>query len=291
VQETSFIISGEPGSLFDRIGQALVEPLRQASGGRVVPRNAGDSSGVGGAEAGASAPKDGSTLIMCNKGAMTSHPHTAKTYQPSDFVPLCQVADAPIAIAVRGGGPYDSLKSLFAAASTKPEGVSFSTPNPYHTQRLALADFAQRHRIRLNYVQLPGSNAVAIRNLVDGVVDFAFLAAHNLVEAREKGDIRVIGVAHPSRLEFLPDDPTFVEQGYDLVTAIWLGLFSPAGVPAPALERLRSQACEAASGAQAASHIRALHMVPAFADSDAFGSKVAADTQFHFNVLRQLGAV
>jgi tripartite-type tricarboxylate transporter receptor subunit TctC len=291
VQETQFIISGEPGSLFDRIGQALVEPLQSAFGGRVVPRNEGDSSGVGGAEAGARASRDGSTLIMCNKGAMTSHPHTAKTYQTSDFVPLCQVADAPIAIAVKAGGPYDSLQSLFAAAGSKPQGVSFSTPNPYHTQRLALEDFARRHSIRLQYVQLPGSNAVAIRNLVDGVVDFAFLAAHNLVEARNNGDIRVIGIAHPARVDFLPDDPTFAEQGFDLVTAIWLGLFAPSGVPAEALERLRSNACKAASSDEAAARIRALHMVPAYCDTEAFTRKVAADTQFHFNVLRQLGAV
>ena len=205
-------------------------------------------------------------------------------------MPLCQVAEAPIAIAVKAGGKYDSLKSLMEAARTNDE-VSFSTPNPYHTQRLALAAFAARQGVKFKYVQLPGSNAVAIKNLVEGVVDFAFLAAHNLVDSRNAGDIRILGVAHPSRVPFLPEDPTFQEQGYDLVSAIWLGLFTTAGAPADVVKRDRTAAEKTASDPAVAKLIADEHMVPAYIGGDAFAGKVAADTEFHLGILRQLGAL
>lgn len=289
-QSVNLIVSGEAGSIFDKVGRVLVEGLRTAMGAPVTLENVGDSSGVGGAEQGARAGNDGTTLILCNKGAMTSHPHTAKTYQASDFEPLCQVAEAPIALAVRAGGDYDSLDQLFAAAK-QGKAISFSTPNPYHTQRLALAAFAFKNDIAFNYVKLPGGNSVAIQNLVSGVVDFAFLAAHNLIEARAAGDIKILAVAHPTRLAFLPEEPTFLEQGYDFVTAIWLGLFAPVGVAADRLRVLREAAVLASADRAVQQGIAAVHMVPTFIDSAAFQTKVAADSAFHLEILRKLGAL
>lgn len=286
----TLIISGEPGSIFDSVGRVLSPTLERAMGGSLAVSNVGDSSGAGGAEAGAAAPKDGNTLLLCNKGAVTSHPHTSKSYKTTDFEPLCQVAEAPIAIAVKAGGKYDSLKSLMDAAKSG-QDVSFSTPNPYHTQRLALAGFAARQEVKFKYVQIPGSNAVAIKNLVQGVVDFAFLAAHNLVESRNAGDIRILGVAHPTRVPFLPDDPTFQEQGYDLVTAIWLGLFTSAGAPPDAIERDQAAAEKTATDPEVIKGIADVHMVPAYIGRAAFARKVAADTEFHLGILRQLGAL
>lgn len=289
--KVTYIVSGEAGSLFDKIGRSIERELSQALDAPIFVQNAGDSSGVGGAEAGAAAAADGRTIVMCNKGAMTSHPHTAKTYSSDDFIPLCQLAEAPIVIAVRSDGPYDTLASLLTAAKDARREISFSTPNPYHTQRLALASFAHHNGLTFKYVQLPGSNAVAIQNLVEGKVDFAFLAAHNLVDARNARQIRILAVAHPSRLNFLPNDPTFREQGYDFVTAIWLGLFARAGSPPTAVNRLRAAAERAAGSPEVAARIDALQWVPAYVESKAFAEKFASDTRFHLEVLRQLGAV
>lgn len=285
-----FIISGETGSLFGDIGQVLAHALLERAGGDFQAVHEGNSSGVGGAEAGARAARDGYTLLMCNKGAMTSHPHTAKTYAPSDFVPLCQVAEAPIAVAVRAGSPYLSLDELLEASRQGGE-VSYSTPNPFHTQRLALEDFARREETSFRYVQLPGSNETAIKNLIEGTVDFAFLAAHNLVQARRAGDIRILAVAHPTRLGFLPEDPTFAELGHELVTAIWLGLFTPSGAPADRIAHLTALAAKVAADPEVQQRIAELQMVPAYLDAAAFTGKVQADVAFHRDILTHLGAL
>lgn len=290
-QPSKLIISAEAGSLFDKVGRVVAQAVERTVSHPVTAENAGDSSGVGGAEAGSKAPADGSTILICNKGAMTSHPHTAKTYTAADFVPLCQVAEAPIAVAVGRESPFRTLADLFAAARAEPETVSYSTPNPYHTQRLAMSAFEKANGIAFKFMVLGGGNTAAIGHLNDGTVDFAFLAAHNLLAPEKAGDLRILGVAHGTRLPFLPSIPTFREQGFDLVTAIWLGLFAPAGVPAGTVEGLTRVAEAASRDLTTGEAIAALQMVPAFLPEAAFKDKVSTDTDFHREVLRGLGAV
>jgi tripartite-type tricarboxylate transporter receptor subunit TctC len=285
------IISADAGSAFDKIGRAAGEGLQRMLGRDLSLENVGDSAGVGGAEAGARATPDGSTILICNKGAVTSHPHTAKTYRPSDFAALCQVAEAPIAVAVGRDSPFKTLGELIDAARKEPDTISYSTPNPYHTQRLAMQDFAGQNGLAFKFLILPGSNAATIKQLNEGKVHFAFLAAHNLVAPAKAGEIKVLGVAHGSRLPFLQSAPTFREQGFDLVTAIWLGLFAPTGVPASQLAELRQTAEAAMRDTQTTRAIEKIQLVPAFLDHAAFEKKVMADTAFHLNVLHQLGAV
>jgi tripartite-type tricarboxylate transporter receptor subunit TctC len=285
------IISADAGSAFDKIGRAAGEGLQRAIGHDITLENVGDSGGVGGAEAGAKAPHDGSTILICNKGAMTSHPHRAKTYKASDFAPLCQVAEAPIAVAVGRDSPYKDLRDLLEAARKAPETVSYSTPNAFHTQRLAMEDFSRRSGIKFKFLILPGGNAATIKQLNEGAVDFAFLAAQNFVAPANAREIRVLGVAHGTRLPFLPSVPTFKEQDYDLVTAIWLGLFAPKGVEATQLVELRAIASKALQDSQTAAAITKLQVVPSFLDHRAFEQKVEEDTSFHLVVLQGLGAL
>lgn len=285
------IISAEAGSVFGHAGRAMGEALQRQSGLALSLDHVGNSSGVGGAEAGAKAEKDGSVVLVCNKGAVTSHPYTSKSYQVEDFAPLCQFAEAPIAVTVGRDSPYKTLADLFDAARAAPGTVSFSTPNAYHTQRLAMAGFADKNGLDFKFMVIPGGNAESIKQLNDGTVHFAFLAAHNLVEPEKTGDIRVLGVAHGERLPFFKAVPTFKEQGYDLVTAIWLGLFAPAGVSVDRFAALQSLAEKAATDKETVKAIEALHMVPTFLDRLQFPAKVKADANTHLGVLRLLGAV
>jgi tripartite-type tricarboxylate transporter receptor subunit TctC len=285
------IISADAGSVFDKVGRAAGEGLQRVLGRTLALENVGDSAGVGGAEAGARAAPDGSTILICNKGAITSHPHTAKTYQASDFIPLCQVAEAPIAVAVANKSPFKTLRELIEAARKNPETISYSTPNAYHTQRLAMEDFANRSGLKFRFLILPGGNAATIKQLNEEKVHFAFLAAHNLAAPDKAGEIRVLGVAHGTRLPFLPSAPTFREEGYDLVTAIWLGLFAPKGIKPDQVAELRKLAETAVRDPETSAAIEKLLLVPTFLDHAAFEKKVASDSAFHLNVLRQLGAV
>jgi len=58
--------------------------------------------------------------------------------------------------------------------------------------------------------------------------------------------IRPVGVLSLKRIPFLPDVPSFDEQGikgYDITT--WTSIVAPAGVPAPILDRMNAELVKA----------------------------------------------
>ena len=48
----------------------------------------------------------------------------------------------------------------------------------------------------------------------------------------------------------MPEVPTFKELGYDVEFYIWSGVFAPAAMPTPVLDRLRFAVREAANSAE-----------------------------------------
>ena len=52
--------------------------------------------------------------------------------------------------------------------------------------------------------------------------------------------IRLLGVTTAERSPFLPDAPTFKEQGFDLEGAIWRGIAGKAGTPDDAVAAIQS---------------------------------------------------
>jgi tripartite-type tricarboxylate transporter receptor subunit TctC len=52
-----------------------------------------------------------------------------------------------------------------------------------------------------------------------------------VAEEAKAGTIRILGVMAPERSPFLPNVPTFKEQGFDQVWSVSRGIAAPAGLP------------------------------------------------------------
>ena len=82
------------------------------------------------------------------------------------------------------------------------------------------------------------STAEGKTQVLGGHID---ILAANISEAAEdvrSGLIRVLGVMAPERSKFMPQAPTFREQGYDQVWAVSRGVAAPAGLPKDVEEAL-----------------------------------------------------
>ena len=82
------------------------------------------------------------------------------------------------------------------------------------------------------------STAEGKTQVLGGHID---ILAANISEAAEdvrSGLIRVLGVMAPERSKFMPNAPTFREQGFDQVWAISRGIAGPAGLPKDVEEAL-----------------------------------------------------
>ena len=88
--------------------------------------------------------------------------------------------------------------------------------------------------------------AVALTSVMSQQVDFMFYHPAAVMPQIRAGKLRALGASSAIRASAAPDVPTLQEQGvkdFDLVA--WFMLYAPAGMPEPALARLRAAAGEA----------------------------------------------
>jgi tripartite-type tricarboxylate transporter receptor subunit TctC len=75
-------------------------------------------------------------------------------------------------------------------------------------------------------------------DLVGGRVNLVFAPIVESIQQVRAGQVRALGVTKAQRYAVLPDVPAIAEElpGYDFSS--WLGVFAPAGTPAPVVARL-----------------------------------------------------
>jgi putative tricarboxylic transport membrane protein len=160
--------------------------------------------------------KDGYTLSTTTVSQIVTIAAGRVPFKVKDFVYVMRIQSDPYMIAVRSDSPFKNLKDFFAYAKKNPGKLSVSG---FGT---ASAHFLAFMRLRARAGD-PNIRWVAY----DGGADAA-------------GKMRVLGVSSDKRLSFLPDVPTYMEQGYQLAPNHWRGLMGPAGIPPAVVKKIRS---------------------------------------------------
>lgn len=108
-------------------------------GQQVIIDNRGGAGGMLGAQAVATAPADGYTLLFSSVGALAISPYIADQvpYNPKqDLLPIVRFATAPTVLVVSAKAPYPSATAVVAHAKTAPGRVSFASAGPGTTTHL-----------------------------------------------------------------------------------------------------------------------------------------------------------
>lgn len=281
------IVPFGPGDAIDGTARVIADRMKAELKVPVVVQNVpGAGGGVGTAEANRAKP-DGYTLLMGSTGALTARPIIGKAgYDTADFVPIAQLVDVPIGLAVAANSPYTSLKPLVEAAKAK--ALTYSTPGPGSTQHINMSRFAQENGLQLTHVGGRGGKG-AVTKALTGEVDFVFVGASNYTSLEKAGKLRVLAVAAPKRVPYLPQVPTFRDQGYDLDAAVWFGLLVNAGTPQDRIEKLRKTIDRIAQEDETLALYRRLNFTPAYLDNVAFQRQIERNVETHTKVLRDLG--
>jgi len=232
-------VAGGPSDLMARI---LAPELSAGLGAQVVIKNSpGAAGGIGAAEVARARP-DGQTLLLSPIGAMAIQPHFRADlpYRPSDFAPICQLADTPVVLMSAPGSPLRSMAEVASRGREAGVGFNFASTGPGSLPHIATVALARAAGLQMTHIPYRG-NAEAVTALLRGDVSI-FADQPGTLRAN---NLQAVALLAERRTPEFPNTPTMREQGYDLVYSIWSGLFAPAGTPPEVLARAEA-ACERA---------------------------------------------
>jgi tripartite-type tricarboxylate transporter receptor subunit TctC len=239
----------------------------------VVVNRTGAGGAVGMAAVAKSAP-DGYTILMALSSISifpVSDRINGKTpsYEMKDFAPIALITADPTVLVVAADSPWKNLKEFVASAKAYPGKINYSSSGVYGTLHVAMEIFANAAGVQLFHVPYQGGGP-ALTALLGGQVHALASGPAPAVGQIKAGKVRALASWSTERLKLLPDIPTFKELGYDAEFYIWSGVFAPAAVPSPVLDRLRSAVREAANSAEFKGAMEKVQTPTNYLDAPAF---------------------
>ncbi|MGD9943674.1 MAG: Bug family tripartite tricarboxylate transporter substrate binding protein [Burkholderiaceae bacterium] len=281
------------GGTVDVIARRLADKLRGQYAESVIVDNRAGAGGRLALELTRQAPADGSSCVLTPSSMMVVYPHVYRklTYDPlQDFVPVMPVCANALAFVVGPGVPESvtTLKQFVDWAKGR-GGSHYATPAAGSMLHFFGLVFSGQAGIELTHVPYRGM-APAIQDLMAGAVASCLGTLGDFLPHLDRGRLRPLAVTSPTRSRFMPDTPTFAEQGFDRVVGVdWFGLFMPAGTPAAAGDKLRAAVRRALADPAIVEALDKLGFEPLPLESAEFAARIRRELAFWAPIVKASG--
>ncbi|WP_298234954.1 Bug family tripartite tricarboxylate transporter substrate binding protein [uncultured Azohydromonas sp.] len=241
VEQTRVLCGFPAGGTTDAVSRRVAEKLRGSFARMALVEN---KPGVGGRlaveELKRSAP-DGSTMLMTPAAMITLYPHIYRSinYGIEDVTPVCTGAIVQFALAVGPAVPESvkTLQDFLAWCKANPGKAMYGTPGAGSPNHLVAALLSKESGVDLNHVPYRGS-APGVTDLVGGQIPAMSSPIGDHLPHLKSGKVRVLATSGAQRSRFLPNVPTYAEQGFKSLTMQeWYGFFLPPKTPADIVNR------------------------------------------------------
>ncbi len=237
------VVGFPPGIGVDAQARAVTPKLSELLGVPVVIDNRpGAGTLISAQEVMKSAP-DGHTIFYSASSTMAQIPHTlaAATFDPmKEFTPITLGARGPLALVVNNALGVKDVRELIAYGKANPGKLSFGSFGIGTSAHIFGDVFAKNTGLELTHVPYRGSADLS-SDLQENRIQMAFDAAPSAINNAKSGKVKIFAVAAPARWPFMPDVPTFSEQGVkDIDIVSFLGWYGPAGMNPDVVRRLNA---------------------------------------------------
>lgn len=222
-----------PGTTSDVFARLIAKSLTERWHVPVVVENRSGAAGAIAAQAVATAPPDGYTLMLISN-AFSLGPLLQKEmpYDPfKDFAPITQVAQTPnIFLATKELGVHN-LREFMELARKEPGKLQYSSSGRGTPSQLSVELFKSMAGLDIQEIPYKDSN-LAFTDVIAGTVSLNSPGLAQGLPYVAAGRVVTLGITGSKRSIAAPDIPTLAEAGLPGYEAYgWHGIFAPAKTP------------------------------------------------------------
>ncbi len=236
------IVPWPPGGGADFIARTYGKKLSEMWKQPVVIENVAGAGSIVGAERVARAAPDGNTLMLTINGTITGNRFLYKSlpYDPDrSFVPVSLVVQSGQLILASSELKANSLKELVDEARKTGKNISYASYGKGTQPHLLFELLKKREHVDLLHVPYKGL-APVLTALMSNEAQLTIVSPSSASAALATGRVKPLAIGSTKRAAVLPKVPTVEESGFPyLQSAIWFGLFAPAGTPAAVVDKLQ----------------------------------------------------
>ncbi len=240
VESIHFLIPGGAGGGWDGTARGTGEALTKA--GLVGTASYENMSGGGGGKAIAYLIENAESsygTLMVNSTPIVIRALTGEIAQSfRDLTLVAGTIGDYAAIVVAKDSPINSMSDLLAAFDADPNATAVgggSVPGGMdHLVAAMVMEAAGKDALAVKYIPYDaGGKAMAA--LLSGEIAALSTGFSEAVDLANAGEVKIIGVTAPERVDAAPDAMTMKEQGIDTTFVNWRGFFAAPGLPAEQL--------------------------------------------------------
>ena len=243
------IVPFPPGGATDITARSLQDSLTRILKQPVVLENRGGAGGSIGMAEVARAAGDGLTIGVATLSTHGVNPavYNKLPYDPlKDFVGVTEIVKAPGIVVINPTVvPAKDFGELVKYLKANPGKVSYATPGNGTIGHMWGELFKSATGTSMVHIPYRGAGP-AINDVLAGQVAVYFDQVASSLPHVKSGKLKAMAVSWPSRLDVLPDVPTYGELGYKQANEpSWFGLVAPASTPPAAVERIQQAVAQA----------------------------------------------
>jgi len=237
------VVQFQPGGSADTVARIVGEQLAKRLGQPVVVDNRPGAGTIIATNHVAKSAPDGYTLLLTVPAAITSNLVLYKKLPYDPLTELRMVSDVvspAMVMVVHPKVPTQNFKELIETIRKAPGEFAMGSwgagTQPHQVQTF----MDQSYGLQTLHIAYKGEAPMAV-DLVSGILHMTVGSVATFKTFIESGKVRPLAVTGKQRSPFLPQVPTFAEQGYaDTVYTITgsISLMAPAATPDAIVERL-----------------------------------------------------
>ncbi|MGT2512694.1 Bug family tripartite tricarboxylate transporter substrate binding protein [Cupriavidus basilensis] len=290
VKPVRVVVPFPAGSGTDSSARFVAEAVTGQTSKSVVVDNRPGANGFIAAQAVATAPADGYTMLVTTNTTHAANASLFKKlpYDPiRDFAPVSLIARSGLVLVVPPDSPVHTVADLTALARAKPGKLTFASGSS--STRIASELYKMMAGVQALHVPYKGV-PVALTDLMGHQVDFMISDISPAMTLIQSGKLRAIAVTTTQRHPVLKDVPTMAESGlpgYEMVA--WSAAFFPAATPKPVVERMNQMVRKGLTDSRAAEYFGRTGGEPAPTTPDELAAFVRSETQKWAKVIKAAG--